>query len=388
MASCKICGQQDCKKHSFLIGKSITTSKISGSSPPEIFVGKYGYPEVYAGILAPQEYGDTLAFSSPEHWHAQKMSIPRILSLRERMIYGRTKTSIKKQKYEKHILPVVQEVAMTHKSIATEMHFKKPIRKNDDFDPRVPLISNAAQITSARLQENTLVKPKVDYLVNDIDVKSSTALVELQNSQVDTSSIIKLLSAGLLGIKANRKLVPTRWAITAVDDTLSKDKLKEIRLNKEITNIEVFHAEYIGNHYEFLLLPEKWSFEVIEISTKNFGVWQDYESFFPRKTYADDVTGAYYANRLAVTEYLQKLKKQACVIVFRQISHEYSSPLGVGILRQVSREAFARPSTKFSTIKEALTSIQSRLNISVDNYASRSYLLQNFGRQKKISQFF
>ena len=36
---------------------------------------------------------------------------------------------------------------------------------------------------------------------------------------------------------------------------------------------------------------------------------QDYEGFNGRKEYADDVTGAYYANRLALVEYLEKIKR-------------------------------------------------------------------------------
>jgi hypothetical protein len=191
-----------------------------------------------------------------------------------------------------------------------------------------------------------------------------------------------------LGKKAKRKLVPTKWAITATDDVLSKEKLRRIRYFQEISEIQLFHAEYLGNHYEFLLLPDKWSFEVIEISMKNFGVWHDYETFFPRKSYAEDVTGAYYANRLALTEYLEKIKRQAQCLVLRQVSEEYNTPLGVGILRQTSREAFTQKPETFRTVQEAFQRIQSRLKISTEIYIQKSMLLKNYGKQKRLSQFF
>ncbi len=386
MAQCKICGQDNCKKHSFFIGKKISISEFSGSSPPEIFVGKWNYPNVYAGILSPQEYGDTKIMSSPELWHENKLSIPEIINNRNKLIYGRSKSQIKRPQTK--FLSVVQEVAMTHKSIATEFKLKKPITKNLENDPKIPLISNAADVSQIRLQENTSIKPKVDYLVNDVDVKSSVAIQELEKSGISTSNIVKLLSAGLLGLRTDRKLVPTRWSITAVDDALSKEKLKKIRYYSEISEIEVFNAEYLGNHYEFLLLPEKWSFEVIEISTNNFGVWHDNESFFERKKYADSVTGAYYANRLALTEYLERNQKQCQCIVMREVRPEYYAPLGVGILRQVSREAFSKQPKKFNNFKDAVEDIQSRLTIHVDNFLSKSIIMQDYGKQRKLTQFF
>ncbi len=391
MNYCKICGEDNCKKHSFLIGKRVEIKEFSGSSPPEIFVGKWNYPHVYTGILSPTESGDTQILSSPELWHERKLSIPEILNLRSQLIYGRTQRSIQHplaQTDKSKFIQVMQEVAMTHKSISTEFKLKKPITKNFENDKKTPLISRAADVERARLQENPKIHSKVDYLVNDTSAKSVTAMLELDKSGIDTSSIIKLLSAGLLGLGSNRKLVPTRWSITAVDDTLSKNKLKNIKFFPEIPDFRVFNAEYLGNHYEFLLMPDKFSFEVIEISLQSGGYWHDYETFFARTKYADDVTGAYYVNRLALCEYLERIRRQCQCIVFREVRPEYTSPMGVGILRQISREAFAHPPQKFSTLSNALEAIQSRLKQPISNYTAKSILLKNQGQQKKISQFF
>lgn len=387
MSYCKICGELNCKKHSILLGKPVPITEFSGSTPPEVFVGRWNYPNVYTGILSPTEHGNTEIMSSPELWHENKLPIPSILSMRNKLIYGRTQSNIYKPR-DKKFLPVMQEVAMTYKSVATEFKLKKPISKNPEQEPRAPIIPKAAPIESVRLEENAPVKKKVDYLVSDGEIKSAPALIELHNSGIQNSSLIKILSAGLLGLTKNRKLVPTRWSITAVDDTLSKEKLERIRFYSEISEFLVFTAEYLGNHYEFLLLPDKWSFEVIEISLKSSGVWQDYESFFPRKKYADSVTGAYYANRLALTEYLDKIKKQCSCLVIREIRPEYTAPLGVGILRQTSREAFSSLGKKFATLKEAFQNIQSRLKQPVTNYTKKSTLLDNYKKQTKISEFF
>ncbi|MEK6885573.1 MAG: hypothetical protein AABX17_01250 [Nanoarchaeota archaeon] len=390
MALCRICGAINCKKHSSLFENVKRISEFSGSSPPEVFVGRYDYPNVYVGILSPQEHGNTEILSSQELWHKNRLKMPEILSLRSKLIYGRTKSNVKKAMLKTRFISTMQEVAMTSKPISTEFKLEKSIiEKNKEKDSYTPIISNAALVKSVRLEENPIIDKKVDNLVNDNDAKSVTAIAELDRAKTPTSTIIKILSAGLLGRSILRKMVPTRWAITAVDDTLSKNKLRKIKYNHEINEILVFSSEYLGNHYEFLVLPDKFSFEVIEINQNNPNAsWHDYESFLGRKTYATSVTGAYYANRLALCEYLERINKQSSCIVFREIGDEYTQSMGVGILRQISREAFSNPPEKFSTIQEALNKIQSRIKLPINTFTDKSLILKNYGKQKRLENWF
>ncbi|GAI17564.1 unnamed protein product [marine sediment metagenome] len=77
---------------------------FSGSSPPEIFVGRADYPNVFSGILAPTEKGDTSILSAPEEWFSNNLNIEQILELRGRLIYGRSKSHIKSQSNKiKHV---------------------------------------------------------------------------------------------------------------------------------------------------------------------------------------------------------------------------------------------------------------------------------------------
>jgi len=265
-----------------------------------------------------------------------------------------------------------------------------------EINKHLPLIGNPAPLQYARLQENPKIKPKVDYLVSDTEAKAVTGIKELYKSNIQITNINKILSAGLLGLKTQRKLVPTRWSITAVDDTLSKFLLEKIRYYPEISEILLFNGEYNGNHYEILLLPDKFSFEVLEAEisgslwnqTGHVSIMKDYELFHGRKYYADSVTGAYYANRLALREYLEKIKRQATAIFFREVGPEYYAPLGVGILREITREAFKHPPEKFNMIEQALNQAQTRLRIPITNWTKESVLLKEFGKQKRLSQWF
>ena len=369
-------------------------TEFSGSSPPEIFVGRHDYPFVNTGILSPAEHGDTEILSLPELWHKSNSSIQDILNYRSRMIYSRFKSSIKAKSGK--FLSIMKEVAMAGKPADMEFKLEKKPSLKMHFENRMPIIGNPAPLKAARFIENIKIERKVDYLVNDTDVKSITAMSELYESGIQTSSIIKLLSAGLLGENKKRKLVPTRWAITATDSNLSELMMKEIRYHPLISEYQLFNAEYLGNHYEIVLLPAAFSFEVIEAKmsgsvwnpSDELAVMQDYENWYGRKDYAENVTGGYYAVRLPVSEYLSRVKKQASVLVMRECTPEYWAPCGVGILRECAREAFSKTPEKFSTLNEAMQAAQKRMRLPSSEFTKRSQLLKEFNQQRKLSSFF
>lgn len=371
--------------------------EFSGSSPPEIFVGKYNYPNVFTGILAPAEYGETEKLSMPEAWHAENASIQNILEYRSRMIYSRFISNIRNIRLEQQnkLVGVMQEISMASKPVDMSFKLKKKPSLRFSLDIHVPIIGNPAPLKSAKLESNPKIERKVDYLANDTDVKANGAIAELYSSKIAISDIIKLLSAGMLGLKFQRKLVPTRWAISATDDTISKQLLEKIRCYPRMNEYLLFNSNYLGNYYEILLMPQAWSFEVIEASAKGYfglssqsiAVWQDYEFWHGRKKYANSVTGAYYANRLAACEYLEQIKRQASCLILREIRDEYFCPCGVGILREAARAAFKKKPEKFESIEEALKAVQTRFKLPISIFTNKSKMLSNLKKQTLLKKF-
>jgi hypothetical protein len=331
----------------------------------------------------------------PEVWYKNKFSIDKVLTNRSQLIYGKFLTRINQSKIQTNkFTGIMQETSMAYKPVSTEFFLKKAPRQILEINKYSAAIGNPAPLENIRFQENPSVKPKVDYIVSDTDAKAVTGIKELYQSGIQTSNIIKILSAGLLGTKSRRKLVPTRWAITATDDTISKEFLKKIRYYPEINEIQVFHGYYVGNHYEFLLLPDKFSFEVMEAYFSG-SVWNpfgtglsmaiDFEEFNGRKQYAYNVTGAYYTARLALCEHLEKIKRQAYCIVFREERPEYYAPLGVGILRELSRDIFNQQP---ESIPQALAQIQTRLKLPIEKFTSQSNLLKKYKQQTRLNKWF
>ena len=397
---CSVCkGRGFCGKPCPIL-KSIKayTSNIKdelyGTTPPEIFVGRYNYPNVYSGLLSPDEISDTSMLSKPELWFKSKVTINDILQFRSRLIYSRIKINVKSKSKENRTTNQLQELAAAYKPTTVDIKLKKKPRIKLNFDSITSAIINPAPLKSLSIEGNTKIKPKVDSLIND-NIKASDAIIELYQDRIEVSNIQQILSAGLLGLKHQRKFVPTRWGITATDDIISKHLLQYVKDYPPINDYLLFNATYLGNHYEVLLLPSVYSFEVVEAKMPG-SVWnqsqqlfvaQDYEGFYGRKTYAGSVTGAYYANRLALTEYLMSIKRQASCLVIREVRPEYWAPCGVGILRETIREAFSKKPERFSVMTDAFKRMQQRLKLDVSVFKQKSWLIKNFRQQKRLSDF-
>lgn len=54
-----LCGKRCKILDSFIKDSPKIKEHFSGSSPPEVFVGRVDYPNVFCGVLSPNEWGDT-----------------------------------------------------------------------------------------------------------------------------------------------------------------------------------------------------------------------------------------------------------------------------------------------------------------------------------------
>ena len=53
--------------------KKLSMNVIDGSSPPSIFVGEFGYPQVRIGPMIPPYHGDTSILDKPELWTGKSL---------------------------------------------------------------------------------------------------------------------------------------------------------------------------------------------------------------------------------------------------------------------------------------------------------------------------
>ena len=340
-------------------------SKLDGSSPPSVFVGsKLHYPLVNVGILSPLDRDeDAWVYDKPKFWAENNFQVNDVVKLRDSLLNSRFQSNVTDVRYNKKFLDLSQEIAVASKPVDVEIELKNKVNIGREKDKVMTPHGMRAGIKSAKIVSNVKVDRKLDKIMND-DIKASEAMKILYKNSFDEYLLSKILSIGVLGLKKNRKLVPTRWSITATDDALGKQLLENVKKFRWIENYELFYGSFLGNHYLILLFPSVWSYELFELYLPGSSWNQSnrikastvFEPYSGRKDYAVATAGGYYASRLPILEYLNKIKRQAGVLAIRIETPSYWAALGVWVVRESVRKALTNKMLDFTKMEELLES--------------------------------
>ena len=349
-----------------------------------IFVGRSGYPNVGIGPMVAMDNVPHL--DSPGEWFG--MEYQNIVKLRSYLIRSKQRENIFSRS---RLVTESQEIALSSKPPDIELKFKKKPVYHVSFSDIVQPMGPTAPLEKLKVVDNPKIPKIVDKIVSD-DLTATQSSFMLYRSGLDVHKVTSILSSGALGREKNRKLVPTRWSITAVDDIIAKELMRRIRDYPPINEYMVFESTYLDNHFVILMMPGNWEFENFEAwapgsfwsaNLKRPEILEEYEPFHGRTTYAEEEGGGYYASRISCCEYLNSINRQARVVVFREVYEGYVIPLGVWVVRETSRNAYKNRPMKFSTIEEALNYCDSRLRLPLKEYLKKSIIL----RQSRLSEW-
>jgi DNA repair protein NreA len=370
--------------------KRFTNKVIDGSSPPSLFVGEYGYPHVRVGPMVPPYHGDTSILDNPELWLGK--SLEEIVNYRINLLKGTMIHNV--SKISDRYIESLQDMALSKRAVDSTMTFEKI--PSQYLNEMVLSKSNLEEIPTAfsapvsefKIYPSTSDE-KIEKKYYDGDLLASDAVVELYENNVDITRIAKVLSIGMLGRKKNRKLVPTKWSITAADDIVSMNLLKKIKDNAVLDCYLVFDFNHLGNYYSIIFIPDDvWNFEMIESWIDTNGrvhIGSDYESGKNIDHYPS-IAGAYFAARLVAAEYLFKKRKKSSVLILREIHPEYFMSLGVWQIREGIRESLKSKGKKFETFESALKYGVSKTSLSINEWIKNSSIIRN-KKQKRISDY-
>lgn len=366
---------------------------VDGASPPSVFVGRIGYPYVYAGPMVPPVHEDTSLFDIPELWFGKTMD--EIVGFRSLLIRGKHRVHVRRFEEAGKIMDMTRELALSVNPVDVELALTKPPRRNLVLDDEVQPFGPSAPMRDLRVG-TAQWDHQIEKAYYDTDLKAANAVLDLYGKGVLVTKIQRAFSVGAFGLKPNRRLVPTRWSITAVDSMLSKDLMEKIKTYPEINEYRLYESRYLDNIFEVLMLPQAWSYESMEAwypgtiwnpSGRSIVMYSDWEGYEGRTTYAA-IGGCYYAARLAVSELLTKERRQATVIVLREAHPGYIMPVGVWQVRENVRNAMRQAPLKFNTLDEVLTRIASQFQIPLQKWIQDSKLLQDALFQKRLTQYF
>jgi len=397
----KYCGKVFCPviakaNARFKVKQGIEKDNFFGASPAP-FVGRFGYPNINLGLLSPMRTGDDVwEYDAPKWWAQHNYDIDQVLNFRSELVNSRDKVHIRD---EAKLIEIGQDVAMSSKPVDVEVKLKqKPKFRVQLFDINEPMGPNA-ELEKVNIAENPKIDTRVWKVFDDTDLKAANALGYLYKKGFDENFLQKILSVGTLGVKFHRKLVPTRWSITATDDTLGKMLYSEIMDYNE-HDFAAYFGDYLGNYYLILIMPGPWSYELFEMympkasfnPTEKVQYSSDFEFHKGRKTYAENCTGGYYTVRLAILEKMKQLKKKGTCIVLRFITGEYALPLGVWVTREASRKTMQNKPIFFEDkellLKYAKALIKKKFGYDIQHLLDDSKILKFQKHQKTLGEFF
>ena len=364
--------------------KSVKVGKnLEGTTPPSVFIGRWSYPKVYAGPMMSSQMGDTHIMDSPEEWLGQNKTQEEIIKYRMNLVRG--KQLIKIDDLENPFVEKLQDISLASKSIDSEATFGKRPRGSmlsEDSMPHGPsAVIEKFDIDAVRWDR------QLEKTFYDTDLKATEAVLNLHNKDVPFSAMQKAFSVGAIGTKNNRKLVPTRWSITACDSTLADEFLKEVRKFEILDTYRVFEFGALNNYYVIILTPGEWEYEWYEAFIKLMRneelIFSDYETNGGKKEYSI-VGGCYYTAKMAVLDYLMKIKRQSGLVILREAYDGYV-PLGVFNVRENIKEAMMQPYLEFETLEKCLEYAGTKLKIPISRYVKQGTLLNEMLHTKQTT---
>lgn len=396
-ATKRLCGKPRCpilvKAEAIYKAKPlISSTEFSGSSPPGVFVGNLGYPKVSIGPLVPPITGSTEIFDLPEQWLGK--SFDDIVGYRYKLIRGRSRINVQEAKNPGNLLSTLQELAMSPRHIDAEMILeKRPDERlilsdeSQPFGPSAPL----KQFKPSSISTDK----RIERAYYDKDLAASEATFVLFRRGVEVSGLQKAFSLGMFGISEKRKVVPTRWSITAVDSNVSIQLVDRVKQYATIDRFRVYYSDNLENRFAVILAPELWRYEMLEawfpnttwnIKEPEPAIEGDYETYSGRTTYAR-IHGSYYATRLAITEYLDSTRRQASALVLREIHPGYILPVGVWNIRETVRDAMKQKFSEHETFQQAIKYSLSKLTIKEQAWRKKSMLLREWVSQANLKDY-
>lgn len=365
---------------------------LAGSSPPSIFVGRVGYPKVDIGPMVPPQFGDTSILDTPEEWVGHP--IDTIISMRQRLVRGRHRVKVDEPDAPDRLLQATRELALGREPARVDAVFKQRPSGRIELSSEGQPMGPSAPLETFE-SEAVRADHRIERAFCDTDLLARDGILELYRGGVYLSRIQRALSAGLLGDGRRRRLVPTRWSITAVDSNVGEALMEETKVAPTIDEFRVYETTRLDNRWIVLMMPTEWCYELVEAwypgtlwnpDHQAISIINDYEFFEGRRTYAR-IGGCYYAARLASNELLTREGRQAGVVILREAHPGYILPVGVWNVREHVREALAGTPVRYDSLQGALAHVEGVMDIPLRRWINVSGVLKDRLYQRRLEDF-
>ncbi len=339
----RLCGLPTCpvKERLRVIVKTFSTvslrRSVYGASPPSGVVGEQGYPKVSTMVNLPPEIEGEQArnYEDPPGWWSRGLTLDDIVRIRSSMVSVTDKVNI--TDVDKLLEKELSLVQVASRPVDLEVNVEKILDRSLIFDLRLLPLSVRVR-GSLKVSSNPSIEKPLEKVIYDTDLKARDAVIYLYKSGIDVYTIQRAFSFGLLGTRRFRKLVPTRWAITAVDRILSQYLRQMVKKQKVINKFYIYQFTYLNNRFTVVLMPDTLRISWIEF-------WYSRAGFCDRPVLSvvieedlrgdvETMDGGFEAARMGILEAFVRKGLQARVLIVREILPEYYIGIGNWHIRE------------------------------------------------------
>ena len=308
------------------------------------------------------------------------MPLEDFLSMRLSLVRGGLDIRVGDAASPDRLFQEIQLMALSQKPVEVDMVFEKNLAASEVvLDDHLPPMGPSAPIRRIDVDSASPGKD-VERVYGDTDLKAGEAMRYLYSSGIDVSRISKILSIGAVGEGKARRVVPTRWSITAVDKNISDTLVEKIKDFPQIDKFMAFVRSAPGNLFMGILTPSNWIYEWGEswFPGSTWNQWGteafveiDDEGYNGRKDYPG-IGGCYYSARLAVAEKFSAMGRSGGAITWREIYPSFSLPVGVWYVRENMRLMFSSKPQIFDTLDDAVRYLSSFMEVNPSRWISGS----------------
>ena len=318
-------------KGRFRVSVRVREGLVSGASPPTAIVGEKGYPKVrvYLGVPPGVYGGGAKLYDSPADWHL-RLGLEDVIRLRSQLLHVSLRADTRRPEdlYSREYYLA----SLSERPVDMEAELAKSPSPKLAFSTSLPPTGLTAPARDVRVAGNPKLHPRLERFIWD-DLRASEAVQALHRDGVEFYTIVRALALGFIGRMRGRRLVPTRWGITAVDSMISSAILDRVRLKASVNDITVYYSHYLHNKYTVIVAPGRYSTTWIEVWRPS-SLWNPGSSpsvlvvrddFRGRPSVMD---GGFLAARTPVLEHLGRIGRQGRVVILREVEPQYVYPVG------------------------------------------------------------
>ena len=333
---------------------------VTAFSPPGTMVEPLKYPIVRASVLAATQGSEFISiYDHPESWRG--LDSDAVLKMRAQLIRFGSQVDARSME-PSSLVKTLQTVALSVNPLGIRFEV------NDMPQRSLSLLGGLLPTGPAVDARNATIlnEPEISRVAEKIteqDIPAAESVWKLLDYEYTLDQVARLMSVGLLGMKDNRRLIPTKSAYKASIDAFVSRALMELIDRPLTSKFTLSTVELHGDVFTVFTQPGMPRVDYLRIQRSEHGIERGF-SFEGVKNVSIDPKTSIFADHARFAAYRNFIEKRrgSQVTVFHMSRSQRSEILGPWRVRAGVNEALEADTLELDSRENAIAVLQSLLS--------------------------